>query len=36
MYLYGLLPNNEDARLAIYTTDSNYLAGYFYLRVAAE
>jgi hypothetical protein len=36
MYLYGLLPNKEDTRLSIYTTDSNYMASYFYLRVAAE
>jgi len=36
MYLYGLLSTEDDSRLSIYMTESNYLASYFYLRIAAE
>jgi hypothetical protein len=36
MYLYGLLPNADYDELRYYNTKSNYLAAYYYLRVAAE
>ena len=36
MYLYGLLPNHDYSELESYDTKSNYMAAYYYLRVAAE
>jgi hypothetical protein len=35
MYLYRILPNNEVQELHYYNTQSNYMAIYYYLRVAA-
>lgn len=36
MYLYGVLSNGDYEELRYYNTKSNYLAAYYYLRVAAE
>lgn len=36
MYLYNFLPNHELPALRTYDTPSNYLAAYYYLRIAAE
>lgn len=36
MYLYNFLPNHDLPALRNYDTPSNYLAAYYYLRIAAE
>lgn len=36
MYLYGFLPDHQLPALRSYDTPSNYLAAYYYLRIAAE